>query len=120
MSEYVYKNPLNNGYKKFKLSRKQHNQLFQYRQIKWYDKYEYYYNDHEILLHKFSNVLGIVVATILFPADVLFQGLFNIKECCDELISLYNQKKYGSYIPDCISKGSPMYTEIMEIINKKG
>lgn len=33
MSKYVYNNPLDDGYKKFKLTKQQHNKLFKYRQI---------------------------------------------------------------------------------------
>ena len=61
MSEYVYQDPLTKGYKQFKLSRKQHNKLFEHRQIKWFDKYKYYYNDNSILLHRYYNLLFIVL-----------------------------------------------------------
>ena len=41
---YTYKSPIDSGYTQFKLTKKQHNALFKYRQIKWQDGYEYYYS----------------------------------------------------------------------------
>lgn len=117
MSKYVYKNPIEQGYIKFKLTKKQHNQLFKYRQIKWCDKYEYYYNEHYVILHKFYNKKSIILATILFPIWVLLNGLVNIKETWIELIKLYNQKKYGSFGGDDVSNGSETYDKIMKIIS---
>jgi len=35
MNNYIYKNPLENGYKQFKLTRKQHNKLFKHIKFKW-------------------------------------------------------------------------------------
>ncbi len=118
MSNYVYTNPLDEGYKQFNLTKKQHNKLFKYRQIKWCNKYEYYYNDNEILLHKFINLPAKILTTILFPFYSLFYGVGNIKELVQEMKEGYNQKKYGSFTGDSISYGSGKYNEVMELINK--
>jgi hypothetical protein len=117
MSDYVYKNPLNNGFKQFKLTKKQHNQLFKYRQIKWYDTYKYYYNDKVIELHKFYNWKAIVISTILFPISILFEGLGNIKDSIKSIKKMYNQKETGYFSGDSIWKDSELYNKIMEIIN---
>jgi len=120
MSEYIYKNPIDNGFKQFKLTKQQHNKLFIYRQIKWHDKYEYYYNDRCILLHKFDNWKFMVLSTILFPLllsmTVIMEGLKNIKEIIIEYKELYNQKKYGSFSTDSIEKNSDIYNEVMKLI----
>jgi hypothetical protein len=118
-TEYIYKNPLDNGYKKFKLSKKVHNQLFKHRQIKWIDRYEYYYNDKQIILHNFYNPLAIILNTIMFPISVLLNGIINIKECWLDLKKSYNQKKYGSFSSDSIYNSSDIYKKIMDIINEK-
>lgn len=118
-TEYIYKNPLDNGYKKFKLSKKTHNKLFKYRQIKWIDKYEYYYNDKQIIFHKFYNPLVIIFNTLLFPVSVLLYGIMNFKECWLDLKKTYNQKKYGSFSSDSIPNGSDIYKKIIDIINEK-
>jgi len=118
MSNYIYTNPLDEGYKQFKLTKKQHNGLFKYRQITWRDKYEYYYNENKILIHKFANLPTIILATILFPFYLLFYGLGNFKELIKEMKSGYNQKKYGAFSVDSTTNGSDTYKAIMKIINK--
>lgn len=116
MSDYIYQNPIDLGYKQFKLTKQQHNKLFKYRQLKWNNKYEYYYNENTIILHRFCNMQGIILNTLLFPIYVLLHGFVNFKELLNEFKRMYNQKKYGSFISDHVSKGSNIYKEIMKII----
>lgn len=113
---YVYKDPLDSGYTQFKLSKKQHNQLFKYRQIKWCYKCEYYYDKNCIILHIFVNWKGILVTTLSLPVLILIHGLTSIKEIKKEMKELYNQKKYGSFSGDTVWSGGEKYKEIMEII----
>lgn len=115
--KYIYENPLDQGYKQFKLTKKQHNTLFKYRQIKWYDKYEYYYNDNEIILHRFTNIYAIILGTILFPIAILLEGIVNIKDTCRDYKRMCNQKKYGSFSGDNIWRDSELYKQITNIIN---
>jgi len=116
-SNYIYKNPLDKGYKQFYLTKKQHNKLFEYRQIKWHDKYEYYYNDKHILLHKFCNWKGILFTTIILPVIVLYEGVSNFKEIMIEYKELFNQKKCGSFSGDDIWNGTDMYNKVMKVIS---
>lgn len=117
MNKYTYENPLDKGYKQFKLTKQQHNKIFKYRQLKWFDKYEYYYNNHTIIIHRFCNLKGIIINTLLFPVYILTHGLLNFKELLREFKELYNQKKYGSFTSDCVYKRSKTYDEIMKIIS---
>jgi len=117
MSNYIYNNPLDQGYKQFYLTKKQHNKLFKHRKIKWHDKYEYYYNDNCILLHKFYNLKAIVLSTILLPIIVLIEGLANIKETMYDYKRLFNQKKIGSFSGDNIWSNTDMYNEVMKVIS---
>lgn len=119
MSKYVYENPLSDGYKQFKLSKKQHNEIFQNKQRKWYIKYKYYYDENMIIVHLFQNIPAIIIDTLSFPIVVLFQGIENIKECCEDLKKIYCQKKYGSYYFFQISKDNNRYDQIMKIIKIK-
>jgi len=116
MSKYVYENPLSNGYKQFKLSKKQHNKLFKYRQIKWYHKYEYFYSKDDVILHRFFNYKAVTLSTLLFPVSILLTGIINIKECWQDLQKMYNQKKYGAFSADQIESDTDRYDQIMEII----
>lgn len=116
--KYVYKNPIDDGYKKFRLSKKQHNQIFKHRQIRWTDRYEYYYNDKHIILHKFYNPLCVVLNTLFFPIAILINGIINIKDGWKELKSLYHQKQSGSFSTDNVWNKSETYNKIMNIIKK--
>ena len=70
--QYQYVDPIKNGYKKFKLTRKQHNELFPKKQIKnrsidWKSKYEYYYNDDRIIMERLATLPAKIFVTILYP-----------------------------------------------------
>jgi len=100
-NNYEYKNPIDQGYKQFHLTKSQHNKLFEHRQIKWHDKYEYYYNDKEIIMHNYNNWKS------------------NIKETISDYKELFNQKKYGSFVSDSVYKDKNkecLYEEIMKVI----
>lgn len=119
MSEYKYINPIGQGYTKFKLTKKQHNKIFKNRKIKWNSKIEYYYNDNQIIIHRFTNRKAILLTTILLPVFVLLHGITNIKEIWKELLELYNQKETGSFVSDHIWKKESRYEQIMDIIKSK-
>lgn len=121
---YTYEDPLTKGYSRFKLSRKQHNQLFKYRQLKWYSflttKYEYYISPDDIRINRFVALPNIIFATILFPFMILIHGISNIKEILNEYKRAYNQKKYGSFINEHIWKTHKDYNTITTwILNNK-
>ncbi|QSF43388.1 hypothetical protein [Paenibacillus tianjinensis] len=123
MSDYTYRSPTEYGYTRFKLSRKQHKELFPRRVLRWNQKCEYYYNDNNVLIHYFSNHLCIILTTVLFPILILFAGLSHFKEAIKEMKELYNEKKYGSFSTDHISKcnrGKNKYDEIMNYIKEQG
>lgn len=119
MSKYIYENPIERGYAKFKLTKKQHNQLFKNKKIKWKERYEYYIDEKGILLHKFVNWKAVVLCTIFFPVFVLYGGIVNFKECCTAIKELYSPKKYGCFASDYITrKGKPeLYESVLKIIN---
>lgn len=119
MIKYHYSNPVDRGFTKFKLTKRQHNKLLKYRQMNWHDKYEYYYNDKEIIFHRLDNWKVIILTTLLFPVIVLLHGLVNFKEAWRDLKRLYKQKQSGSFVGDSVSNSSEKYDEIMEIIKRK-
>ena len=115
MSNYKYVNPIDMGFVKFTLTKKQHNELFQYRQLKWYDKYEYYYSHDYIIIHKFYSTPIIFLNIILFPILIFMEGYSEAKRIS---IRALNQKKYGSFISDTVSRGAIRYGNIMDIVKK--
>lgn len=116
---YKYENPLDYGYKQFKLTKKQHNELFKYRKHEWFNKFEYYYNDKRILIHQFTDWKVAVVSIFAVPILIILHGVNNTKRIFDELIGLFNQKKGGHFTGDSIEKGSETYNKIMEMINEQ-
>ncbi|GFN32476.1 hypothetical protein [Paenibacillus xylaniclasticus] len=108
--------PVSIGYKKFNLSTKQHNILFKNRKKKIFEKYEYYYNDREVILRRFINWLGIIYLVLLAPVYLIMKGLENIPELLIEYKHLFNQKKYGNFSSDCVSANSQLYGDIMYAI----
>jgi hypothetical protein len=120
MSEkWEYKSPLNKGYKKFKLTKKQHNRIFKYRQKRWHNKFEYYYQDNGwILVHEFDNFISIVFETFLSLTIGIF--MLGIPQVCKNLKRSWNQKKYGRFSSEHIRKSDSAYSKIMSIINGCG
>lgn len=116
MSSYKYVNPLQKGFKQFKLTRKQHNCLFPKNKRKWYNKYEYYYNEDVIILHRFTSWKAIVLTTVLFPISLILYGLTSYKELHHEMKRLYHQKKYGSFVSEYIHKDEKTFDDIMKLI----
>jgi hypothetical protein len=119
MSDYKYKNLLEQGYKQFKLTKKQHNELFPICCKKVWNKFEYYYNDNHIILHQFASPIVIVLTVIVFPIIVLINGFGNIKEIIREYRDAFNQKKYGNFISDTVWSNTETYNKIMKIIGKE-
>ncbi|HEY8805270.1 MAG TPA: hypothetical protein VIM42_09250 [Clostridium sp.] len=118
MSEYIYKDPRDRGLIKFKISKKQHNSIFKHRKITWRDKYEYYYDDKEIIMHRFVKMPLIFLAVLLFPVIVLMTGILNIKEAFTDVKKSLNQKKYGGFSSDQLWYNTEPYKAMMKIINK--
>lgn len=111
MEDYKYTNPIENGYKQFKLTKKDHNLLFEHRKMKWYNRYEYYYNENEVIIQRFATIPFIISCTLLFPVGIFMTGY---SDALYELKRLYNQKKYGSFSSDNIWK----YPENPEFYNR--
>ncbi|PHA03036.1 hypothetical protein COE51_01450 [Bacillus pseudomycoides] len=118
MSSYKYQNPTERGYIKFKLTKKQHNKIFGYRKMRWLDRYEYYYNEDTVILHRFVNWKGILFCTLLFPVTIFMVGLSNFIEVWSDMLSLYKQKETGSFISDHVWKNEKKFNQIMDVVRQ--
>lgn len=122
---YTYDDPLERGYKQFKLTKKQHNILFPKRKRDWKTRYEYYYNKDRVIMQCFTSHTAIIVTTLLFPILILFAGLYNFKEAILEMKWMYNEKKYGKFSEDWISRGqhrkgdNEKYFEIVNLLGEE-
>ncbi|ELX7527357.1 hypothetical protein SKP09_004490 [Vibrio parahaemolyticus] len=117
---YEFKYTEDNGYRKVSISKKDHNDMFQYRQIKWYYKYEYYLNEelgHFVMIRltsapaKLINVLG-------YPVMILLHGLANYKEINQYLSDMWNEKERGKFSGDDSHKNQKGWDELMSIVKK--
>ena len=113
MGDYKYDDLTTMGYTRFYLSKNQHNSLFFYRQIRWYDKYEYYFNDKEIVMHCYYNILGKIINTLLFPIYVILYGFY---AALISMYSIWKQKEHGAYLSDNFGRGNKKYVMIMRMI----
>ena len=99
-SGYQYRSPLEDGYIKVHLSRKDHNMLFPNRKVKWCHSYEYYYKQNAFRFDRFTSIWGKIVNVLLFPFYVLMRGLDSIDKLFQEYRSMFNEKKYGAFCSD--------------------
>jgi len=108
-----YKDQVKDGYIQVKLSKKQHNELFAKRRIKFGQKYEYYLSDNEFIMYSFPNIFMVLLITLAFPILVLINGIKDFKELCKEIVSLWHHES-GSW--DSVGKGTNLYSEISKFI----
>lgn len=107
MSKYVYTSPVENGYVRIKLTRKEHEKIFK-RKPSRITKREYYKRNNEILVHYFDPLWIVVLNIILYPFLLLMCGLSNIKELNRDIGRSFNQKQGGHFYSDhkYLNKGS--------------
>lgn len=99
MSKYKYKNPVDQGFKKVRVSRKQFKEILPKKQNNIFLKKEFYINEHCVLVENSYSLLGRVLIFVLIPATALMEGLveFRLK---DELNQVFRQKEKGKYFID--------------------
>ena len=108
---FKYKSPTEDGYKKIKLTKKQHNKLFKYRQMIWYDKYDYYLKGDNIIIERTNNILFKIVLTLAAPFLIIVEGF---KVVIPEYIREIKGKKIGAHTVD----NGKLDGDVVEKINK--
>lgn len=104
--KYIYTCPTKRGYKRFKITNKQQDSLFKYRQSKFFIRYEYYMNDKEILMYQIPTLFACVLFTLLFPIGVLLGGVLNYKNLYKSMVSdMWKCKENGAFSSDSIYRG---------------
>ena len=98
---YKYKDPLENGYKKIKVSKALHNSVFKHRQrTLWkdlFEKHEYYANDWCVRVEVMPTLLAKVIVVVTFPIILLIHGVANFRELKDEVYRFCNPRKTGEF-----------------------
>ena len=115
---YQYKNPLDMGYEKIKIPRKQFNELFPKRKNNLFRKTEIYYNENGILLQHFVTIPVKIITCLLFPFYVLI-NIIGVKETIKDVRGLFFQKKYGNFRSDMVMKNSVSFKLIKDLTKKE-
>lgn len=117
---YEFQYTKENGYQQVQVSKKDHNAMFEYRQIKWYQKYEYFLNEergHFVMIcltslpAKLVNILG-------YPVMVLLHGLANYKEINQEISDQWHEKERGHFSGDDSYRRQEGWDELMSVVKK--
>jgi hypothetical protein len=116
---YQYKDPQDRGYKKFNLTKEQHNEIFKNRKRSWTDKYDYYYKEDRIEIHKSFNWIAVILNTIIFPVNLLAYGITNYKEVWKDTVRLFDQKNNGAFVSAGYWKDESRFKQMMEIIKSE-
>ena len=102
MDKYKYKDPVDNGYKKIFLSKKNHNAIFQKRKIDFFHHYDYYIKNDCFILHRTFNLKGKIALTFTLPIFIIL-NLSEAKETFIDYWKMLFSKKYGRFTSDMIT-----------------
>ncbi len=115
---YLFPYTEENGYKQVYISKKDHNDMFEFRQIKIAAKYEYYLNEDKghFIMIKLVNLPSRVLVSLAYPVIVLLHGLANYKEINKELGDMWYPKERGTFSCDDSYQRQEGWDEVMSII----
>lgn len=116
MSNYVYKSPIDEGYKKIKLTPDEHKRIFKNYNRKY--KYEVYENNNSYIRQRFYPLWIVILNTILYPISILVYGVSNIKEINSEICGLIHQKRTGKFYKEIVYKSTLKSRELGEKLQK--
>lgn len=118
--KFKYQSPTERGFTQYKMSRKEHNRLFKNRKMPWYARAEYYVNQDKthILIHKYTNIWGIIANTLLFPAVVVMAGLSNWKSIKRDYYELFNERETGSFTPEDIYRDKEFVDAMLQCLKE--
>ena len=104
--KYEYIDPISKGFKRIKVSRKNHNQVFKYRKRSFLkdltNTTEYYENSGVILVQNVPSVFGKVLLFVFSPIVIIYHGIGN-KEIYTDIKRALFAKRYGAFTSDYIS-----------------
>ncbi|GLT20434.1 hypothetical protein GCM10007938_42190 [Vibrio zhanjiangensis] len=117
---YQFKYTEENGYQQVKVSKKDHNATFKYRQIKWSQRYEYYLNEERghFVMIRLTSLPAKLVSILCYPVIVLLHGLVNYKEINQEISDQWYEKVRGRFVADDCYRNQKGWDELMGIVKK--
>lgn len=119
MSEWKYISPDKQGYRRVKVTRRQHNRIFTKRHVRFGGSVEWYYDGHHLIIHRLlSWWIKIPLVLFVFPVSILIEG---IPEACKGLMDVVFQKSRGKYSHDDVFVAEPflgLSPKLREILYK--
>lgn len=101
MSDYIYKNPVENGYERINLTKKEHETIFKRKPNRM--KKEYYKRGSLYKVHYFTPWWIKAINILLYPVLVSIHGLGNIKELNEDISDLFHEKERGKFCSDSVN-----------------
>lgn len=101
-SKYQYKDPVDYGMKRVKLSRKDHDLIFPKRKLNLFQRYEYYIDDNKLTMQSYTNFLGKTWAIVIAPVAIIFYGAITYFK---EAHEVFNERKKGAFVEETVFKG---------------
>jgi len=117
---YEFKYTKENGYLQVQVSKKDHNTIFKYRQIKWYQKYEYFLNKERghFVMIRLTSLAGKLVNILCYPVIILLHGLANYKEVNQEISDQWNEKERGKFVIDDLYKDQEGWDKLTRVVKE--
>lgn len=115
---YIYQDPVELGYKKINLTRKDKKYLG--IRPKWQSRYVLFYREDGVIVHTYYTKRLKATVILLFPVIVAFEGITNFWKVYREVVGLVLEKKYGTFVQDRIWPEAECWEKIEEIVRKRG
>lgn len=116
--QYTYIDPLKENFKKFSISKKEHNKIFKRFKLGIFQSAEYYYSEERQVfkIYKFANKFFVILNIIIFPFNLIFYGFANFKELLTAYKKMIFQKKYGSFSQQNVYSNHPEYQTLHSLL----
>ena len=96
-NEYTYKNPIDQGYERIKLNKKEYENIFRDHESNKHTRKEFYKKDNIYVVHYFTPWWVKILNMILYPILIILHGFSNIKEINREISDMFHEKERGKF-----------------------
>ena len=115
--KYKYKDPREMGFKKVKISKKDHNKLFPKNKVGFFQRYEYFLHEEigQIITHKYTSYKIFIWIIPVTPFAIFWHGF---KEYISEVKDIINEKEKGHFVATSIYKnrGPNTYDNFLKMV----
>lgn len=122
MSEYVYKSPVEDGYKEFTIKWKNFVEIVPTRKGIRFTKVKGYIKGEHIVVHYIPTLTGCLLTTLLFPVGLLLDGVSNWKDTWHTCVThQWKCEESGKFISDDFyKKRGETFDKLLRVAKFKG